>query len=369
MLSELSEDQREIQKLVRTVLEKQPVGGASGRPLTDEARAVWSTLAGELGVGALVVPERYDGLGLGFAELSTVLTECGRVLTPAPVLSTGLTALAIGASPSDAVREKWLPQFASGAVGAVALAEDNDEWFAPEPATTASKTNGAWRVSGTRSFVIDAELADVIVVPARTGEGTGLFLVPTNQMVVEIVPMRTMDLSRGQAIVRFDEAAADRLDAPGEGSALERLRRRALLALASEQLGTAERALEMAVDYARERYQFGRPIGSFQAIKHRCADMLVDVERMRSMVQHGVWAIEHDVAEVATIASSAQAICSEGVVSTTLGAVQVHGGIGFTWEHDLHRYVRRAKSTEAYLGLPAIHRERVADGIVTVVAG
>ena len=367
MLSDLNEDQREIRDLVRRLLASQPVGGTTEGSSEQAARAAWSRLSGELGVGALTIPEEFEGLGLGFLELAAVLTECGRTLTPAPVLSSGLAVTALLLSDAHEVRADWLPRLAAGAIGTVALAEDDDDWFAAVPATRARPAGPGWLLDGERLFVPDAQLADVIVVPAGTDDGPGVFLVPTDQAGVTVTPMRGMDLSRDQARIELRDAQAFRLDSAGFGARLlEGLRSRAMVALAAEQLGTAERALEMAVEYAGTRHQFGRPIGSFQAIKHHCADMLVAVERMRSIVQHAVWAVETDAPRLPQIASTAKAICSEAVVYVTHTNVQVHGGIGFTWEHDAHRYVRRAKSTEAFLGLPEVHRTRVGDWLLTL---
>ncbi|AWH93075.1 acyl-CoA dehydrogenase family protein [Dietzia lutea] len=365
MLAELTEDQKEIRDLVRTVLATRPIGGTGELSLPEQARADWATLAEELGVGALLVPEDHDGLGLGFAEFCAILTECGRALSPAPVLSSGLATLAVQLSSCQTARNRWLPAFATGTIGALALAEDDDQWFATTPATRAELLNDdTWRLTGHRLFVQDAELADVIVVTAATTHGRGLFLARTDDPTVTITPMPTMDPSRGQATVHFDATTADRLDTHTP-DLVDTLHDHALVALAAEQCGIAEHALDLSVTYARERHQFGRPIGSFQAVKHHCADILVDVERMRSITQHGIWAIQTTHPERTTIAAAAQAICSESAVTTTLTAIQIHGGIGFTWEHELHRYTRRAKTNETYLGQPATHRNRIADHITT----
>ena len=364
MLVEPDEDREEIRGTVRKALSAFPVGGGidEGDDLRGAALASWEVLATDLGVGALAVPESRGGLGLGMSALAVVLEETGRALSPAPVLSTcAMATSALLSSTADEVVRPRLEAVMAGTVATIAFVEGDDDWFAAPRAVRATQDSTGWVLDGVKPFVLDAELASFFVVSAATDDGPGVFVVDADQPAVAVERMRTMDLSRGQARVVLTAARATRLDRQGDAEALLGVvRDTAMVALAAEQLGAAERALEMAVDYVKERHQFGRPIGSFQAVKHRCADMLVSVEKARSIVQHAVWALETGDPGLPRVASAAKAVCSQALVHVAFETVQVHGGIGFTWEHDAHRYVRRAKTTEVYLGTPAVHLERIA---------
>ena len=226
--------------------------------------------------------------------------------------------------------------------------------------------HGGYRISGTKSFVLDGHLADVIVVPARAegssgAEGVELFVVPGQAPGLTREPLPTMDLTRKQARLAFADVAAQRLGDQGVGwEALTRSLDQAAVCLAVEQVGGAQRCLEMAVEYAKLRVQFGKPIGSFQAIKHKCADMLVWVEASKSAAYNAVSVAISEGSALAVAASIAQAYCSEAYFRTASENIQIHGGIGFTWEHDAHLYYRRAKSSEVLLGDGRYHRERLA---------
>lgn len=355
---DLTEDQTEIRDLVRRTLADQQVGGGD-TPTDEAARITWALLSGELGVGGLIVPEEFGGLGLGLTDLAVVLRECGRKASPAPVLSSALATDALRRAEAG-VRERWLPRMAEGSVGAVCLASAGDDWFTTDIGVTATPADGGHRLDGTAHFVLDGALAEVLIVLADEAGTPGLYVVDPNDPSVTRTALPGMDTSRAQATITFSGTTAEALDPQDRGEAIRRLRHNAFTLLAAEQLGAAEYALEMAVEYARERHQFGRAIGSFQAIKHQCADMLIDVERMRSVAEHALNCADAESADLSSAASAAQVVCSTSATQVTLAAVQVHGGIGFTWEHDAHRLVRRAKASEAYLGLPSAHTTNLA---------
>ena len=371
MNATLTAERAELRRSVRRLLEERsPVREA--RRLTDSAegwdRGLWSRMAGELGLHGLSLPEEHGGQGFSVDELAVVLGEMGRVLLCAPFLSTVcLAAPAILHAGTDAQRRAFLPGIASGAVTAtLAMTEMSGRWDAEGIAAEAVRTGGGWRLDGTKMFVVDGATADLLVVAARRPRSTGpdgvsLFTVGGGAAGVERTPLSTMDTTRRLARVDMRGACAELLGDEGGGWApLSRTLDEAAVCLAAEMVGGAQRCLEMSVEYAKTRVQFGRPIGSFQAIKHKCADMLVEVETARSAVAHAAWAAASDPAELPVAASMAKAYCSEAYVHAAAETIQIHGGIGFTWEHDAHLYFRRAKSSEVLLGAPSYHRELVA---------
>jgi len=326
-------------------------------------RAVWADVAG-MGWLAMAIPERFGGAGYGFVELGIVMEELGRALTPVPFLSTVLVAELILARGNEAQQATYLPLLGSGEmIGALAVVEEGGAWDAA-PATTARVHGDTIAVTGEKFHVLDGHVADLFVVAARGEEGTDLVLVPAATPGVTASRVETMDQTRPQATVTFDVEVplANRLGAPGTGaSALERLYDRAVTALAFEQVGGAQRCMEMSVAYAKERYQFGRPIGSFQAVKHMCADMLVAVESARSAAYYAGWAASADEEELRVVAPVAASYCSEAYFQIAANTIQVHGGIGFTWEHDAHLFFKRAKTDELLFGTPARWRATLAD--------
>jgi alkylation response protein AidB-like acyl-CoA dehydrogenase len=346
--------------------------------LTDEQRALqaearrfferrrdaqWADMAA-LGWTALTVPERYGGAGLGWIELCALLEEAGRALSPAPLLS----ALCLGTelvvrAGSEAHKCDILPQIADGRMRAtLALAEADGRWE-PEAVAARARPDGDGHVlDGVKSFVVDGMGADLMVVAARAPDGVQLFLVPAAE--VERRPLPTLDATRPMCELRLDGVrvpASARLDFPGGGAPLiEAVMARARIALAAEQVGGAERCLELSVDYAKTRQQFGRPIGSFQAVKHMLADMLVRVESARSAWWWAAFCAATVDEELPAAAPTAAAIASEAFFRCAADTIQVHGGIGFTWEHDAHRYLRRARASAALFGDAAGAREAVA---------
>lgn len=320
-------------------------------------RAVWQTMAQDLGLQALALPEAYEGAGFGLPELVPVMEHLGAVLYPGPFLSSvGLATTALVLSEDGDLLARWGPRLAEGsAVAALAHAEAGSAW---PGSTLETCSDGAQRLTGRKELVVDGALADVLLVSAVEPGDEGvlsLYAVLPGEPGVRVRSVPTLDLTRTLAVVELQDAVG--VPVGRLGSAADVLRRTfdtACVLLAAEQLGGAQRCLDMAVDYAKIRTQFDRPIGSFQAVKHRCADMLLDVETARSAV---ALAVAEPGAETASLAL---AHCSEVFTRVAAANLQIHGGIGFTWEHDAHLYLKRATSSAALLGSPVQHRERLA---------
>ncbi len=330
---------------------------------------LWAQMA-ELGLPAMHIPEDYGGAGFSHLELGIVLEELGRALTPGPLFSSvvlGANLLMVGGTESQ--REGLLPDVASGERRlAVAIVDEGGSWDSAGTGTSATARGRDVVISGTKSYVIDGHTADTILVAACDGEGVlDFYLVDRSAPGVSTARLETMDMTRKQASVTLEDVAVPvsaRVGVPGTGRAtLERLYDLAVVALAFEQVGGAQRCLEMAVEYAKTRYQFGRPIGSFQAIKHKCADMLIQVESARSTAYYAGWAAASDDSELAIVAPLAKSYCSDAYFSCAAENIQVHGGIGFTWEHDAHLYFKRAKTSQLMFGDPAHWRAVLADRI------
>jgi alkylation response protein AidB-like acyl-CoA dehydrogenase len=244
----------------------------------------------------------------------------------------------------------------------VALTEDDGGWAPSSVTARAVRDGGTWRLTGVKTYVPDGLSAGLILVVARTEDGIGVFAVEGSADGLTRQALPTMDQTRKQASLRFSAAPARLLGDPADGwAAVGRMLQVAAVGLAAEQAGGAQRALEMAVEYAKLREQFGRPIGSFQAIKHKCASMMVTVESMKSAAHYGLWAVSSgDQEELPLVASVAKAFCSDGYTMVTTENIQIHGGIGFTWEHPAHLYLKRARSSRVLLGGPDFHRDIVA---------
>ena len=332
---------------------------------------LWKEMS-DLGWMGTAISEEDGGLGLSLIELAILVEEMGRALLPSPFFSSvGLAAPVIAATAEGSLRKSVLGGIASGEVRAtVALPEEEGRWDAAGIKAKATPVDGGYKLSGTKVFVPDAHLADEIVVVARTSkskdprEGISLFLVPTSDKKMKVKTLDTIDRSRRLSQVKVGgvEVPAERRLGP-EGGAwplLERALDRSATVLAAEATGLATKVLELSRDYAKERTQFDKPIGAFQAISHRIADMLVMTENARSTTYYAAWAIEEGVPDAALAAATAKVAASEAARVVSQGGMQVHGGIGFTWEHDMHLYYRRAKWCELFLGDPSIWRERVA---------
>ena len=327
---------------------------------------VWQQLAGQLGLLGLIVPEQYGGSGFGFLELVVVLEEMGRSLLCAPFFSTvAMATTLLLALDDETARQDLLPRIAGGTcVATVALAEEAGSWNPADVAMTAAGDDAGWLLSGEKFYVVDGHVADVLLVVARAQAGTSVFAVDRGAAGLVADLSSTMDKTRKLARLTFTDTPARLIgSAGGADGAVRAMLDLAAIALAAEQVGGAQRVLEIAVGYAKIREQFGRPIGSFQAIKHKCANMLLEIEAAKSAAYYAGWAAAEDDAELAVHASIAKAYCSDAYVHAAAENIQIHGGIGFTWEHPAHLYFKRAKSSALLLGSPSYHRERLLAGI------
>jgi alkylation response protein AidB-like acyl-CoA dehydrogenase len=368
-----SEEQEELGRTVRAFLARTSPETETRRLMeTPEGfdRALWRRMGTELGLQGLAVPEEYGGAGCGPVEVGVVMEEMGRALLCAPFLSSAVlaTTTLLRCADEDA-RKRLLPGLASGElVGTLALTEDSARWDAAGVELTARESNGSWLLSGHKTFVLDGATADVVLTVARTGDGIGdgigVFWVDGDAVGLTREPLPTMDPTRRQARLDYQDVAATRLRTHGDGwDLVAQVLDRAAVALAAEQVGVASRALDMAVDYAKVRHQFGRPIGSFQAVKHLLADVLLEVESARAAAHYALLASENSESadpELPAVASLAKAFCSDACVQAAQENIQVHGGIGFTWEHPAHLYLKRAKTSQLLFGDPAYHRELLA---------
>ncbi|HXX89829.1 MAG TPA: acyl-CoA dehydrogenase family protein [Acidimicrobiales bacterium] len=364
-----SEEQEELRRSVRRFLEdKSPMTEVRRLMETTEGfdRAVWDQMANQLGLQALTIPEEYGGAGFGYVELTVVLEEMGAALLCAPYFATvGLAANALLSSGDEGAKKDLLPGIAAGeTIATLALTEDTGRWDLDGVTLAAAESGGGWTLDGHKMFVVDGHVADLILVAARTGRGVSLFAVEGGAGGLTCTPLATMDQTRKQARLEFAGTPARLVGEEGAaGDVLTRTLDLAAVALAAEQVGGAQRCLDMSVEYAKTRIQFGRPIGSFQAIKHKCADMLLEVESAKSAAYYAGWAAAEDSDELPVVASLAKSYCSEAYFHAAAENIQIHGGIGFTWEHDAHLYFKRAKSSELLLGDPSYHRELLAQRI------
>jgi len=284
----------------------------------------------------------------------------------APYFSTvALAANALLASGDDAAKKEYLPGIASGeTIATLALTEESGRWDEEGVQLQATKSGDGYTLDGSKMFVIDGHTANLIIVAARTGAGVSLFAVDGDAQGLTRTPLTTMDQTRKQAKLEFSGTPARLIGGDGQGwTALNKTLDLAAVALSAEEVGGAQKCLEMSVDYAKNRIQFGRPIGSFQAIKHKCADMLLEVESAKSAAYYAGWAAAEDSDELPVVASLAKAYCSDAYFHAAAENIQIHGGIGFTWEHPAHLYFKRAKSSELLLGDPTYHRELLAQRI------
>ena len=367
-----SEEQEELRSAVRRFLvDKSPETEVRRLMETTEGYdpAVWSQMAEQLGLQSLTIPEAYGGSGFGYVELIVVLEEMGAALLCAPYFSTvALAANAVMTSGDESAMQYLLPGLASGeTIGTLALTEDNGRWDFSGVELRARQEGdgpGDWRLSGHKSYVIDGHTANLIVVVGRTDQGISLFGVQGDAEGLTRTPLSTMDQTRKQARLEFENTPAWLIGTDGGAEpGITKTLDLAAVALAAEQVGGAQRCLDMSVEYAKTRIQFGRPIGSFQAIKHKCADMLLEVESAKSAAYYAGWAAAEDNDELPVVASLAKSYCSEAYFHAAAENIQIHGGIGFTWEHPAHLYFKRAKSSELLLGDPTYHRELLAQRI------
>ncbi|GAC1654677.1 MAG: acyl-CoA dehydrogenase family protein [Candidatus Dormibacteraceae bacterium] len=332
---------------------------------------LWKKIAAQ-GWTALGIPEEYGGFGT-FLDLIVVLEETGRVLLPGPYFETMAMAVpALLEAGSEAQKKEVLTAIAAGEARAtLAFTEPSGRWDAEGVTLTATKSGEGWKLDGTKLFVPGAGVADYMVVPARTRgtgeEGITLFLVKGRPAGMSVTVMKTMDMTHKWYEVKFDgvQLAGDAL--MGEADRGWAPLRRALdwgaAALCAEMVGGAQKVLDDSVEYAKTRQQFGKPIGIYQAVSHKLADMLLEVESAKSVTYYAAWAVEADAPDRALACSIAKAYTSDAYRDATGKGIQVHGGIGFTWEHDMHLYFKRAKASEVTLGDPTFHRELVAQAL------
>jgi alkylation response protein AidB-like acyl-CoA dehydrogenase len=361
-----SSEQNELRSSVRRFLEQKSSSAEVRRLMETEEGydpAVWSQMAEQLGLQGLALPEEYGGSGYGFIEQIVVLEEMGRSLLCAPYFSTVvLAATALLESGDEAAQKDLLSGIADGStIATLAWVENAGSWDTSSIATTASRSGDGYTLSGTKTLVLDGHIANLLLVVASTDNGPSLFAVEADASGLSRRALETLDMTRKVAAREFAGTPARLIGEEGAAAGiLERTLQHAVVALAAEQVGASQKCLDLSVDYAKLRVQFGRPIGSFQAIKHKCADMLLEVESAKSAAYYAAWAIADGTDEVPVVTALAKAYCSDAFASAATETIQIHGGIGFTWEHDAHLYYRRAKSSEQFLGSPAEHRDVLA---------
>ena len=323
-------------------------------------RTVWSELAG-MGLLGLIIPDELGGAGAGAAELAVVAEQLGRVLLCAPYLSTAvLTPYLLLALADSAECAQVLPRIAAGElITAVAFAEPGSARPPENPSTVAESSDGHWWLSGEKTYVLDVGSADRIYVHADTGSGTGIFAVDRDATGLSVTALDTVDMTRRQGRLTMEATPARLIGDPcAAKQALDNALDRAAVALVAEQAGGAMHAMQMGADYARTRFQFGRAIGSFQAVKHMCVDMLLEAQSAVSAARHIAAAFDAGESDRVLDLALTQAYCSDAYVSVAATNIQVHGGIGFTWQHPAHLYLRRARTDAQIFGDPQWHRER-----------
>jgi alkylation response protein AidB-like acyl-CoA dehydrogenase len=320
----------------------------------------WKEMA-ELGWAGLALPEEWGGQGLGIVELAILFEEMGYALAPSPLLSNTIVGLALAAGGSDEQKERWLRPLAEGELRGTPALIDADSSAEPMKFAMAAEANGDGVViNGEKTLVLDAGSADFFLVATTDG---ARHVVEKSTEGVTVTPEESIDPTRRLSSVRFD-GARPQATLTGVGEDYHPVFLRACVALAAESTGLAQRALEMSVEYAKDRQQFGRPIGAYQAVSHRCAQMLLETENSRSAVYGAAWAADAEPESLPLAASMAKAYASDAGWRVPDAAIQVHGGIGFTWEHDLHFFLKRGRANAATFGDAKWHRERVAAAVL-----
>jgi len=374
MAFSFSDEQEEFRGVIRRFLEEKSPITEVRRLMEDSTgfdREVWNQINNELGLTGVSIPEAYGGQGFGFVELCIVLEEMGRALFCAPFFASAvLGAGAILNGATEDQKKKFLPSLASGeTIGTLAWMEGDEFWEFAGITTAAKESETGFKLNGSKNLVLDGHIADLFIVAARKEgvkgcEGVELFLVDGNASGLERRPLKTVDMTRKLAALQFNDVEAELLGKGGQGaSVLERTLNQAGVAIANESVGGAQKVLETAVAYAKTRVQFGQPIGAFQAIKHKCADALVDTELAKSAAFYAAETVVDDSENLAEISSLAKSLSSDAFLLAALENIQIHGGVGFTWEFDAHLYFRRAKASEVFLGTPTFHRERYAHAL------
>jgi alkylation response protein AidB-like acyl-CoA dehydrogenase len=372
-----SEDQELLRDTARKFLDSECPTTFVRKMMADEsahATELWKKIA-QLGWLGIIVPEEFGGSSGSFIDLIVILEEMGKSLVPGPFFASALlgsTAILTGGSADQ--KAAFLPKVVNGdLILSLALAEKSGRYDAAGVTITAARKGNDFVLSGEKFFVPDAHVADHIVIAARTAQGSNpedgitLFLVEAKAPGVSITQLKTVDMTRRQCHVALQDVGVPGTQVIGEVGKgwpiLQRVLDMAMAGLCAETVGTSQKALDMAVAYAKERVQFGKPIGSFQAVKHKCVDMMVQVENARSLTYYAAWAVDENVPEARQAVPMAKAYCSDMGKTVTSEAIQVHGGIGFTWEHDMHLFYRRALASEAAFGSAPVHREVVAQAL------
>ena len=361
----LTDEQREFRSSVRSVLQ-QHSPEAEVRRVMESADGyeptVWRAMADQLNLQGLAIPEEYGGEGFGCTELALVLEEAGAALLPGPFFTSAvLTASVLLHSADEVLKKRYLPGIASGhTIGTVALTERSGRWDLEHIETRAETVADGWVLTGTKHYVPDGLVADLVLVVARTDDGLGVFCVD-DAHALQRRAQSTLDQTRRQAVIDLTATPATRVAA--STADLNRALARAATGLAAEQVGGAQRCLDQAVSYVKVRHQFGRPIGSFQAIRHRCADLMLEIECARGAVQYAAYAADVAPEVLPAAAALAKAHCSEVYLRAAAANIQLHGGIGFTWEHPAHMYFKRAESSAQLLGDADHHRRLLADRV------
>ncbi len=324
---------------------------------------VWKAIAA-MGLVGLTLPSAHGGADSPFTDLAVVFEELGRHVVPVPLLSSVMAAAAIDKGGTEGQKAEFLPSIAAGSSVATVAFFETAHGSPDHPLTTATEGPGGWRIEGTKRFVTDAIHADLFVVSADTGDGLGVFLIPAGTEGVSITQTPALDATRplGELAIEATVPAHHRLTGAEGSEIVRRACDVGVVAIAQEQVGGASRCLEMSVDYAKSRYQFGRAIGSFQAVKHRCADMLVALEHARSVAWHAAATFD-DPDEAAIMVPLAKGVCSDAFIRIAGDTIQIHGGIGFTWEHDAHLFFKRAKADSLLLGSVGSYRDRLGDAL------
>ncbi|RBM18839.1 acyl-CoA dehydrogenase [Prauserella sp. PE36] len=361
----LSDEQTELQQTMRAILgARAPVSSVaevtSREPWHD--RRLWLDLASGIGIQGLLIPEEYGGLGAGVVEVAAVMEAMGSVLLPSPYLSTSvLSAMLLARGSDEEIKKRYLPRLVDGTVlSCLAWQESAHGWDPLAVETRAVDVDGVPQLHGRKSYVVDGATADLIIVSAVANGSLGLYLVDVAAPGLTCTVTRGLDATRNLATIEFDGVPCRSIPLADAAETLVRILAVGTIALAAEQVGAASASLETSVSYARTRTAFGRPIGSFQAIKHLCSDNFIEVEAARAAVYNAAWTADHDVDRLVEVASLCKASASDALYRAAADNIQIHGGIGFTWEHAAHLYFRRARSSMALLGTPSHHREVLA---------
>lgn len=361
----LTETQQTLKNTVRKFLAAEcPIAEVRRQMETETAydAALWRKMADQ-GWTGIIFPEAYGGFGMGMVEMAAALEEMGRALLPGPFFSTVLLAgTVLENAGDDNQKDKYLGAICRGeARSTLALLEDSASW---SPDAVKMTAQGLF-LTGRKLFVPDAAVADFLICAGRMDGDLALFVVPANSRGLQIQPLPAMDGTRKLYEVVFDSVPGELLaQGAAARAALSRALDIATVALVAEMTGGMQRLLEIAVEYAKTRKQFGRPIGEFQAVQHQCADMLVYTESSRSAAYYAAYALEENIPDARIAVSVAKAYASDAYREVGNRAIQVHGGMGFTWENDAHLYYRRAKASELALGDAAFHRERIAKAVI-----